>query len=393
MSQNVWNTILPGSTSGTQLATILDNFKDAVISGMIGPTRPSEIDPGGTWVNNTTTTWILNMWSGVIDIPLFTINSLTGAATISSVDSAVTISRVSADSVGPLLKLIKSRIALNGQSSPGDSIGDLEFFAKTDAGLEEMLASISVVGTNSTTAIARGSYMSFKTTLTDASSLVERMRIRGDGVTEINDLVVNNAMTFLTANATTANVVTTNITTANIGNMVVSGASTLVSAVITGNANINNAIINHANFADSAAFVTAKGSAAAQGDSFYDTTKKALSIYSNGKWERLGASMDILKFGSLDFSTHVFSDTTFNEILNNSGSIVGDRLFLTNTTGNTFILYAGATGAEVARMQIPPAGFSEPIDINIPVNTRLSIKGDVAGVTINEGRLFFNLLG
>jgi hypothetical protein len=269
MSQTVWDTILPGSTSGTQLATILDNFKDAVISGMNGTARPSEIDPGGTWVDTTTTTWVLNIWSGTVDIPLFSINTLTGSASISSADSSITISKISADAVGPLLKFLKERIANNGQTVPGDSVGDIDFYGTTDAGLEEKLASVMVVATESTTAIAQGSYMAFNTTKTGETALEERMRITGNGGVVIgatsttedfevagsakfDSLTVTTATTFVTATATTGNFVNLNATTENVttSNIVTANATTAnivtenvtTSHVVTANATTANIV-------------------------------------------------------------------------------------------------------------------------------------------------------
>jgi len=79
MSQVVWNTIDPFNTNGEELVTILTAFKDAVISGMKGPTRPTEIDPGGMWVDDSEEAgpdylWKLTMWTGVVDVVLFVIN-------------------------------------------------------------------------------------------------------------------------------------------------------------------------------------------------------------------------------------------------------------------------------------------------------------------------------
>lgn len=86
MSQGIFDTIDPFNTNGIELVEILTSFKDAVISGQSGVARPDEIDGGGTWVDTSNEAgpayiWILKLWTGVIDIPLFVMNINSGVVT------------------------------------------------------------------------------------------------------------------------------------------------------------------------------------------------------------------------------------------------------------------------------------------------------------------------
>ena len=77
MSQAIWDSIVPTITSGNQLATLLNNFKDAVVSGLSGATRPSQLQAGGTWVDTSADAsgiWKFRLYDGSQDVEVFTIN-------------------------------------------------------------------------------------------------------------------------------------------------------------------------------------------------------------------------------------------------------------------------------------------------------------------------------
>lgn len=83
MAQSDFGTIDPSTTSGVQLANILSLFQTAVETNHSGTSRPAYVKAGMTWLNTTTASAnVLNFWSGSIDIPLFTINTLSGAVTV-----------------------------------------------------------------------------------------------------------------------------------------------------------------------------------------------------------------------------------------------------------------------------------------------------------------------
>lgn len=86
----IFNDINPASTSGTALAGILNSFKDSVASGFIGATRPTNLQAGGNWIDNSTvgTDDLIKYkyFDGTDDILIFTVNVDTNAVSVAGVD-------------------------------------------------------------------------------------------------------------------------------------------------------------------------------------------------------------------------------------------------------------------------------------------------------------------
>lgn len=181
MSQVIFDVIDPSTTSGNQLAQILNDFKDALVSGCIGTSRPSQLDAGGMWVDSSlqisNSTWDVKIYTGTVDITVFRINLTTGVPSISSSDNTFEITRISADSVGPLLKMIKKRVANNGQNLVGDILGEVQFLGATDSLSTPVSARIKVVATDDFVTAQTGGYMAFEVTSTDTNTISEFMRI------------------------------------------------------------------------------------------------------------------------------------------------------------------------------------------------------------------------
>jgi hypothetical protein len=178
MSQNVFSQIVPTTTSGNQLAVILNDFKDAIVSGFSGTSRPSELAAGGYWIDiSDPTLWAYKMYTGVQDVTIFTLNLTTGSSSITAADSFFEVVKISDDSVGPILKLLKERLTGNGQTLDGDILGDIEFLATRDSGVNVISARIRVVSTDNTTSSAQGSYIVFEASEDNEGSLSEMMRL------------------------------------------------------------------------------------------------------------------------------------------------------------------------------------------------------------------------
>lgn len=79
MSQH--NITITGSTNGTGLITELNSWRNALHSGHSGSSRPSYVVAGMQWVNTSVVPWVLNMFDGVDDIPMGTINPSTNVYT------------------------------------------------------------------------------------------------------------------------------------------------------------------------------------------------------------------------------------------------------------------------------------------------------------------------
>lgn len=94
MSQFDFGTINPNTKSGTQLASDLNDFRDALNSLHSGSSRPAYAAAGLLWLDITGTPWILRLFDGTDDITVGTFNASTNvfaAAGVlaSSTDNAV----------------------------------------------------------------------------------------------------------------------------------------------------------------------------------------------------------------------------------------------------------------------------------------------------------------
>jgi len=179
MSQVVFESIVPSVTSGNELALILNDFKDAIISGFSGTTRPSEIDPGGYWIDTTNnpTSWDYKLFTGVSDILVFRVNLTTGAASFAGADSMFEVTKISDDAVGPLVRLTKKRVAGGGQTLENDILGEIQFFGTRDNSAIIEQANIQAVSTDNVTGVTAGSYLKFEVINDAASTLIEVMRL------------------------------------------------------------------------------------------------------------------------------------------------------------------------------------------------------------------------
>lgn len=85
MSQGIFNDIVPSTTNGIALASILNNFKSSVASTHSGTSRPTNIQAGGLWVDTTDAgddILYLKMYDGTQDITLFTLNIGSGGGSV-----------------------------------------------------------------------------------------------------------------------------------------------------------------------------------------------------------------------------------------------------------------------------------------------------------------------
>jgi hypothetical protein len=184
MSQVIFDTIDSSTTSGNQLAQILNDFKDAMISGSSGTSRPSQIDPGGCWIDTSLqgslNVWDFKVFTGSSDITVFRLNLGTGTPSISGSDNTFEVTRISADSVGPLFKLIKERIANNGQTLFGDSLGEIQFLGTADDLTNPVSVKIRAIATDDYTSSEQGAALIFEVVNIDTNVLSEFMRIAGD---------------------------------------------------------------------------------------------------------------------------------------------------------------------------------------------------------------------
>ena len=184
MSQDIFDSIDP-AISGTDLATLLNDFKDAIVSGLSGTTRPTELDIGGFWVDTTNdpTSWAFRIWTGTDDVEVFTIDLSTGVASVALAVDSFIVKKISADTVGAILEFVKRRVASNGQILDGDVVGEIRMVGRTDTATNPVVAKIIWTATDDMTTSAYGGTLSFQSTPEGTATLTEHMRFI-DGILE-----------------------------------------------------------------------------------------------------------------------------------------------------------------------------------------------------------------
>lgn len=193
MSQAVFSSINPSSTSGNQLATILNDFKNAMMSGLKGPSRPSQTTAGGGWIDDsaegsTPSLWTYKIYTGSTDISVFRINLSTSTASLLGADDFFTVTKISADAVGALATLAKKRIANNGQVLADDVIGEFRFVGQGSDNSSPVVARMKAVATQNSTGSANGTYVAIEGTVNAAGAVSEFARFYngflGVGITD-----------------------------------------------------------------------------------------------------------------------------------------------------------------------------------------------------------------
>lgn len=182
MSQDVFSTIDPNVTSGIQLAAILNNFKDAVMSGFIGPVRPDQLTAGGIWVDNSQGAapnyrWRVKLYTGTIDITLFDVNTQSGSFAITGTENLFNIVKSSDDDTAALLRLTKRRIAGTGGLDAGDDLGAIQFYGRNSSMIDKEMATILAEAIEAITPTASGSALVFRATRTGEINPIEMARL------------------------------------------------------------------------------------------------------------------------------------------------------------------------------------------------------------------------
>lgn len=177
MSQDIFNSVDP-TISGTALATLLNNFKDAIVSGCSGTSRPAELGIGGSWVDmtNDPNSWSYKIWTGTDDVEVFTINLTTGVASVALAVDSFIVKKISADAVGAIVDLVKQRVASGGQVLDGDVVGEIRITGRTDAAGNPVVAKVIWTATDDQTTSAYGGTLSFYSTPEGTNTLTEHMR-------------------------------------------------------------------------------------------------------------------------------------------------------------------------------------------------------------------------
>jgi alpha-tubulin suppressor-like RCC1 family protein len=240
MSQNIFSSIDP-SISGTTLATTLNDFKDAVVSGCSGTSRPTNLQAGGAWIDTTNdpTYWSYKVYTGAVDIEVFRLYLSTSLASVALAVDDFSIKRVSADTTGAILELIKRRVATNGQVLSGDTIGTIKFTGRTSTSTNPTVAYVTVTATDDQTTSAYGVTVSFYSTPDGTATATEHLRFINGTVETVLPLKLNSlrlvgqnvatAATISSLNADKVLVELTGATATDIQGIASTGSSQVVS--------------------------------------------------------------------------------------------------------------------------------------------------------------------
>jgi alpha-tubulin suppressor-like RCC1 family protein len=208
MSQEIWTSINADNTSGTMLAAILTDFKDSLMSGMSGTTRPAQLQAGGTWIDTTLQGapdyyWVYKVWDGVQSTEIFRIQVTNGFGGGLLSDSEFSITQVSADTVGPILYEIKNRIVGNGELFSGDTVAEIQFVGRTSTSTDPTVAFISWSATDDQTASAFGGTFSLYSTPDASSTITEHLKFIS-GLVEVPVPLLINSLQLVSQNVATA---------------------------------------------------------------------------------------------------------------------------------------------------------------------------------------------
>lgn len=194
------------------LAALLTDFKDALMTGNSGTSRPAQLQAGGMWIDTTLQAapnyqFIYKVWTGVVDIEVFRINvsSNFGGSLVS--EDLFEVEAISADAVGAIQQLIKQRLLSNGQVLSGDTVGEIRMIGRTNGSTDPVVGYIKWVATDNQASGAYGGTLSFYSTPDASSTIVEHMRFL-EGCVETTAIAKTPALILVTQNVATAATIT-----------------------------------------------------------------------------------------------------------------------------------------------------------------------------------------
>lgn len=198
MSQGIWTAINPTQTSGLMLAALLDDFKDAIMTGFAGTSRPPNLQAGGMWVDTTNQAapnyfWAFKFYNGTEDVEVFRISVLNGFGGTLVADATFTITQEADDAVGPILEMVKQRIANNGQVFSADTVGEIRFTGRTNAPADPVVAYCRWVSSDAQTSSEYGGSFNFFSTPDATNVIDEHMRFI-EGMVETTNAQKLNAL-------------------------------------------------------------------------------------------------------------------------------------------------------------------------------------------------------
>lgn len=193
------------------LAALLTDFKDAVMSGYAGTSRPTQLQAGGTWIDTTqqgapTYWWIYKLFTGTTDVEIFRININSGYGGALTANALFEVRQISADTVGAFQELVKNRFDNNGQVLSGDTVAEIQFIGRTLTSTNPTVAYIKYLATDDQGASSFGGTLSFYSTPEASSIITEHLRFI-NGLVETPVPLVVNALRLGSQNVATASAI------------------------------------------------------------------------------------------------------------------------------------------------------------------------------------------
>ncbi len=87
----------------------------------------------------------------------------------------------------------------------------------------------------------------------------------------------------------------------------------------------------------------------------------------------------VLLFNNINSSTNI-TTSAYVQITASTSSAI-NRLYIADTSGQSFIIATGASGSEVNQLYVGPGGNDYPYELNIPASTRVAVKALSANMT------------
>lgn len=191
------------------LAGFLNAFKNALVSGFSGLSRPTNLQAGGFWVDVTNADapnnyWSLKIYTGSADIEIFRINIVSAVAGFVGTSSQLDIKKVSSDAVGPILEFVKQRIT--GQVLDGDTVAEIRFIGRTNAASDVTVGYMRWNSSDDETTSASGGTLSFASTPDATAAISEQFRFINGVVESVLSLKINSLILVSQNVATTASI-------------------------------------------------------------------------------------------------------------------------------------------------------------------------------------------
>jgi len=99
----------------------------------------------------------------------------------------------------------------------------------------------------------------------------------------------------------------------------------------------------------------------------------------------------VVAFARLDYSVDNLATGSYTELIADIGGTAGKQVIIFHSSGTPIYLAIGAAAAETDSLIVIPGGFNHPVELEIPANSRLSLKS--IGSAVTSGQMIINVLG